>query len=241
MGKGNIPIGFGVDGAKHRMIRGTNTKSSRMCSTKKPFALALLVVVAATLLLAVLPQPALAATAITNCTELQNIRNDLTGNYYLANDINCSGFDYGDGKGFMPIENLSNPFNGTFDGKGYTITGLYINRSSTNNVGLFGCTDSGSEIKNVGLEEVNVSGKDGVGGLVGYNDGTITNSYYPGDDITCTGCDNTIGNTTKANLQNKTWLTTAPNDWDFDTIRGIVEDVTYPYLRYHFLRAAFAC
>jgi hypothetical protein len=39
----------------------------------KPFVLALFILLAATLLLAFLPQPALAATAITNCTELQNI------------------------------------------------------------------------------------------------------------------------------------------------------------------------
>ena len=62
MGNIKIPRGFGVD-AKHRMNKGTNTKSSRMCRRKKPFALALLVVVAATLLtLAFLPQPALAET-----------------------------------------------------------------------------------------------------------------------------------------------------------------------------------
>ena len=76
-----------------------------MSSTKKPFALALFILLAATLPLAFLPPPAQAATPITNCTELQNICNDLTGDYYLAKDINCSGFDYGDGKGFMPIGN----------------------------------------------------------------------------------------------------------------------------------------
>ncbi len=45
---------------------------------------------------------------------------------------------------------------------------------------LFGCAGSGSEIKNVSLEEVSVSGSSDVGGLVGYNrvGGIITNSYY---------------------------------------------------------------
>jgi hypothetical protein len=70
------------------------------------------------LALALLPQPALAATPITNCTELQNIHNNLAGDYYLANDIDCSGFDYGDGKEFMPIGNWSSKFTGTFDGRG---------------------------------------------------------------------------------------------------------------------------
>jgi len=92
------------------------------------------------------------------------------------------------------------------------------------------------------LEDVDGRGGTSVGGLVGINvEGTITNSYYPGDDITCTGCDNTIGNTTKANLQNKTWLTTPPNDWDFVTIWGIEAGVTYPYLQWPFADINCTC
>jgi hypothetical protein len=120
----------------------------------------------AVVMLAASITPALAATAITNCTELQNIRNNLSDDYYLANDINCSGFDY-DGKGFMPIGNPSNKFTGTFDGNGYKITGLYINRGSSQYVGLFGWADLGSEITNVSLEEVDINGSYSVGGLVG--------------------------------------------------------------------------
>lgn len=62
----------------------------RMNSTIKPFALALLLVVVATLLLAFLPSPALAdGTPITTCQELQNMKDGLSGHYYLDNDINC--------------------------------------------------------------------------------------------------------------------------------------------------------
>ncbi|NQE52854.1 Cell surface glycoprotein, partial [ANME-1 cluster archaeon GoMg3.2] len=228
----------------------------------KPFAVALFFLLAATLLLAFLPQPALAQTPITDCWQLQNIRDNLTGDYYLVNDIDCSCTSgWNGGAGFEPIGTYGNKFTGTFDGNDHKITNLCINRSSTNYVGLFGCTGSGSEIKDVGLEEVDVSGHLDVGGLVGANcygtitnsyssgsvsgssydvgglvgnnyRGTITNSYYPGDDITCTGCDNTIGETTKANLQSETWLTT--NNWDFDNIWGIIEGGTYPYLQWSF-------
>ena len=120
------------------------------------------------------------ATPIANCTELQNIREGLNGNYYLANEINCFGFDYGDGKGFLPIGNLSNHFTGTFDGQGNKITGLHIDRSSTDYVGLFGQTGSGSEIKSVGLEEVNSKGNAYTAGLVGCNYGIISNVYSTG-------------------------------------------------------------
>ena len=127
------------------------------------------------LALALLPPAVLAATPVTTCHELQDIRNNLTGDYYLANDINCSGI-----ANFKPIGNDGNKFTGTFDGKGYKITHVYINRPYTDYVGLFGCTGSGSEIKNASLEEVDVCGENYVGGLVGTNKGTITNSYSTG-------------------------------------------------------------
>jgi len=98
-------------------------------------------------------------TGITTCEELQDMKNDLSGNYYLANDIDCSDtVNWNSGAGFEPIGNSSNPFTGTFDGGGHKITNLYINRPSTNNVGLFGRTGSGSEIKDVGLEDVDKTG-----------------------------------------------------------------------------------
>jgi hypothetical protein len=125
-------------------------------------------------------QAASLGTPITTCADLQNISNDLAGDYYLANDIDCSGFDFGDGNGFMPIGNSSSQFTGIFDGKGYKITNLVINRSSMDYVGLFGYAGSESEIKDVGLEDVDVNGSSYVGGLVGNNSGTITNCYSTG-------------------------------------------------------------
>ena len=88
----------------------------------------------------------------------------MTADYYLANDIDCSGI-----ANFIPIGVWGSRFTGTFDGQGYKITHLYINRATWDYVGLFGCTGSGSEIKDVGLEEVNVSGYMRVGGLVGFD------------------------------------------------------------------------
>ena len=118
---------------------------------------------------------------ITTCEELQDMKNNLSGNYYLATDIDCSDtVNWDTGKGFVPIGNSSNPFTGTFDGRGHKITNLYINRPSTDFVGLFGTIASGSEIKDVGLEDVDIKGNERVGGLVGQNRGNITNSYSTG-------------------------------------------------------------
>src|SRR4051812_42176544 len=54
---------------------------------------------------------------IHNWTELQAMENNLHGDYRLANDIDCTTFDYGDGKGFKRVGyggSTFNPFTGTF-------------------------------------------------------------------------------------------------------------------------------
>ena len=82
--------------------------------------------------------------------------------------------------GWQPIGDISMTFRATFDGNGYTISNLMINRGSTRFVGLFGYTRTAAEIANLGLLDVDVSGQSRVGSLVGRNDGTITNSYLMG-------------------------------------------------------------
>ncbi len=70
------------------------------------------------------------------------------------------GYSNGIGEyyGFNPIGNLSNKFNGTFDGLGFTISNLYINRPSQDYIGLFGYTNNAT-IKNIGLKDVNITGR----------------------------------------------------------------------------------
>lgn len=118
---------------------------------------------------------------INTCEELQNIKYDLLGNYYLANDIDCScTAGWNGGAGFEPMANHLDRFHGTLDGKGYTISNLYMNRPSQNNVGLVGFIGSGGKVANISLEDVDIIGHNYVGGLTGFNDGTITYSYSAG-------------------------------------------------------------
>ena len=82
--------------------------------------------------------------------------------------------------GWQPIDSDTDRFSGIFEGNGFTISGLYINRLAQDLIGLFAVLGSGSEIKNVGLLDINVQGDDHVSGLVGENNGSITNSYATG-------------------------------------------------------------
>ena len=81
--------------------------------------------------------------------------------------------------GWLPIGKENNGFSGTFDGNGYTLSNLVIDRTSLR-VGLFGQLSSGA-IAGIGLLNINVRGSTLAGGLVGSNQsGTITNSYSVG-------------------------------------------------------------
>ena len=117
---------------------------------------------------------------ICNCDDLQRMAEDLSVNYKLQNDINCSETkNWNEGKGFKPIGYQNDPFLGTFDGQNHIIANLFINRPDEDFIGLFCCIKE--KIINIGLRDVNIKGHDITGALVGDNyNGFIANSYVTG-------------------------------------------------------------
>ena len=134
-------------------------------------------------------------TAITNVQELSNIRNNLSGKYYLANDI---VFDEGD-DAFQPIGNAPRSgrwFEGILDGNGHIIDGLHIIIDvgpDTVSSGLFGYIGNGAQIKNLGVVNSSSYAKSvssvstgstivHAGGIVGYaaSSSSIINCYSTG-------------------------------------------------------------
>ena len=83
---------------------------------------------------------------------------------------------------YTPIGNSSSkPFSGTFDGQGYTISGIRIYSENKNYQGLFGCLQGGT-VKNVRLADSRIAAPNNVGGIVGYNDcGTVMNCTVASD------------------------------------------------------------
>ncbi len=137
---------------------------------------------------------------VNNVTDLQNINNNLAGTYALGTDIDASATTgWNAGAGFLPLGDDSlveaQSFRGIFDGLGHTITGLFINRPSSDPhlgayIGLFGgCTET-AVIRNVGMENVNITGYFQVGGLVAHTGGSIDNCYVTGSVTSIT---NTVG------------------------------------------------
>jgi FlaG/FlaF family flagellin (archaellin) len=118
---------------------------------------------------------------ITNDHELQAIHSDPSAHYEIANDIDASGtVNWNGGKGFEPLSRYYN-FDGSIDGNGYEIHGLYINRqdSTWGNVGLVG--SNAGTIKNIGLVNADLhGGSSTTGGIASRNEGLLENVYVKG-------------------------------------------------------------
>ena len=99
---------------------------------------------------------------------------NLSLNCTLTDDIDLSDIDW------TPIGTESRPYTGNFDGGGHTITGLKIDKSGTDYVGLIGCLGSGGKVQNVTLTNISVSGANCVGGIAGQNYGTVENCSVNG-------------------------------------------------------------
>jgi hypothetical protein len=124
-------------------------------------------------------------TVISTIQDLENINNNLSGSYVLGSDIDATvTASWNGGKGFIPIGNINNPFTGTFDGQGHTIDRLTSSYSPIFYSGLFGLVSQSGTIKNVGVTNANIrtgfNSGEGGGVLVGFNVGTVTNSFATG-------------------------------------------------------------
>jgi hypothetical protein len=135
------------------------------------------------------PLPPSQNLEIRDWHDLNAIRDNLTGHHILMNDLDSTTAGYTElasptanqGKGWEPIGTLYIGLRGTFDGQGYEIRDLFIDRPDKDYVGLFGDVDRGAIIKDIGVVNFTMTGEVSVGGVVGTNWGTISNAYCTGN------------------------------------------------------------
>ena len=89
---------------------------------------------------------------------------------------------------FTRIGTGGEPFGGTFDGQGHTISGIRI-YSSDLCQGLFG--NIHGTVRNVTLADARITGKENVGGIAGANGGTIENCHVTANVLIGATGDNT--------------------------------------------------
>jgi len=117
-----------------------------------------------------------AATVPTKISTLDQLKTiTASGSYALDNDIVIDG-------DFTPIGTLTTPFNGDFNGNGFTISGFNVNRTDSATgwaVGLFGVIGKEGKVRN--LRAVgDVAGYHAAGVLAGINSGLIEGCYGGG-------------------------------------------------------------
>ncbi|MDY4297221.1 MULTISPECIES: MBG domain-containing protein [unclassified Xanthomonas] len=142
------------------------------------------------------------STTIGNAHQLQLMAYNLAANYSLSADIdasqtagsNASGM--WSSAGFSPVGDSNNAFTGSLDGANRAISGLTIARGGTSYVGLFGNTGAASRIVNLALTGATVTGTAYVGGVAGFNAGTLSGIRVTG---TMSGTGNFIGGLTGYN------------------------------------------
>lgn len=149
----------------------------------------------------------LGSAGSTTGTDLQGINGNLAVNYALGADIDATATSsWNTQTGFIPIGGevyihmnthisitaseyaalspseqmnyMSNTlqYSGVFSGLGHTISNLTINNTG-NGIGLFGITGSNAIVQNIGISSGTISGGYGTGSLVGFNGGTVKNSF----------------------------------------------------------------
>ena len=153
---------------------------------------------------------------VTSCQQLENMRNDLNGNYTLGNNIDCSGSSsWNSNDGFWPIgtpdiENClttigqappqNDGFTGTLNGNGYTISGLsedYPSASDQCMAGIFGYT-IGANVSDLRISSPDItdySDSIGCGAVSGASiGGSFSNIEVDNATINCTTAGGLVGN-----------------------------------------------
>lgn len=127
------------------------------------------------------------------------LMNDITVNTGVLDEegkLNSSTFE-----DWTPIGNSSTAYTGSFDGQGYTISGLYVNSTSNSDiyVGLFGSVGGDGTVRNVGVADSYLSActtgmtkSACAGGVCGTNHGTIEGCWNSGT-VTATATNNMLG------------------------------------------------
>ena len=129
------------------------------------------------------------AKEIYDWHDLDAMRDNLDGNYILMSDLDSNTAGYTNlasrtangGSGWRPIAQFHpGAISGSFDGQGYKIRDLFINRPGESGVGLFGLVAVSGVVADIDIVNASVTGWYAVGILVGWNHGTVSDSYAAG-------------------------------------------------------------
>jgi len=114
---------------------------------------------------------------IASGSDLDQIRMKLDAHYRMFADIDLSAYS-----NWTPIGTETEPFIGTFDGAGHTITGLSLSISQVS-VGLFGYVGDGGKLSNFMIQDGIVDGAGEVGIAIGRLYGSVDDVQVIGGSV----------------------------------------------------------
>lgn len=106
--------------------------------------------------------PYLVATA----EHLNNVRNHLDAFFLQTADIDLGVAPWNEGEGWMPLGSNEARATGSYNGNGHIVSNLFINRPAADHQGLWGYVD-GFSLSNLGVDNLQVTGKESTGGMIG--------------------------------------------------------------------------
>lgn len=122
---------------------------------------------------------------VETAEHLNAVRDHLDAHFVQTADINLGVAPWNEGAGWEPIGTDDEAFTGSYDGDGFRISGMTIDRPDTSFLGLFLWVTDGL-LSNVIMDNFTVTGGDYCGGLVGYiQEGTLIDCFA--DSFTVTG------------------------------------------------------
>ena len=105
-------------------------------------------------------------------TDLTNTSADWNKYFILTADIDLGGAT------LTPVGYNNTKFTGSVDGDGHVLSNATFNRSSF--TGVFGYIDSSGRVSDLGVEDITVTGYYEIGGLAGFNAGSIAGCHATG-------------------------------------------------------------
>lgn len=118
---------------------------------------------------------------VSTLVQLQAMQDYPDSHFILTQHIDANETSgWNGGAGFMPVGSDTEPFAGGFDGAGFVISNLFIDRSGEQDVGLFGNIGVGAIVQNALITDAVITGDENVGALVGQNNGEIIHSHSSG-------------------------------------------------------------
>jgi len=133
-----------------------------------------------------------AGVQIRDWHDLDAVRENVDGEFLLMNDLDSTteGYDElagptsNEGQGWQPIGVWPDPFTGSFDGQGFEIRDLFIDRPVEDHVGLFSFVETGAVIVGLAVINADVTGNEYVGGLVGHiHHGSLSDCHSTGSVV----------------------------------------------------------